>query len=99
MNAVKPVDSISHPVPGPKGHFIMGHIPDYQRGMLQFERTVAKEYGDVVHLNFAGRQSYLISNPDDIRKVLVEEPEKYIKAPIYRLLLARFLGNGLLITT
>ncbi len=83
-------------VPGPKGHPILGHLREYRKDTLGFEKSLVKEYGDVVHLSLAGRNAYLISNPEDIRKVLVEEPEKFYKAPIYRILLSRFLGNGLL---
>jgi cytochrome P450 len=85
-----------HLVPGPKGHPLLGNLPEYRRETLAFEKGIAKTYGDIVHLRLAGRHAYLISHPDDIRKVLVEEADKYHKAPIYRIILARFLGNGLL---
>jgi len=91
------VTALTHrAVPGPKGHPIFGHLREYRADTLGFERGLMQQYGDIVHVRFANRQGYLITHPDDIRKVLVEEPEKYYKAPIYRMLLARFLGNGLL---
>jgi len=96
MNAVKTPALSSRAVPGPKGHPIFGNVTEYRGNTLGFEKHLAQTYGDVVHVRFVDRHAYLISNPDDIRKVLVEEPEKYYKAPIYQILLTRFLGNGLL---
>jgi cytochrome P450 len=96
MNAVKAPTLNYRAVPGPKGHPLLGHLREYRADTLGFEKHLAKTYGDVVHIRFANRDSYLISNPDDIRKVLVEESDKYFKAPIYRIILSRFLGNGLL---
>lgn len=89
--------ALSHKlVPGPKGNLLVGHLHEYQKDLLDFERSMNRKYGDVVHIRFANRHAYLVSNPDDVRKVLVEEADKYQKAPIYRILLSRFLGNGLL---
>ncbi len=89
--------ALSHKqVPGPKGQPIFGNLRDYQEDTLGYERRLMEQYGDVVHVSFAGRHAYLISNPDDVRKVLVEEAQNFHKAPIYRILLSRFLGNGLL---
>lgn len=83
-------------VPGPTGHPILGNLNEYRKAPLTFERSMARQYGDIVRLRFAGRQGYLISNPTDIHQVLVRDADKYRKAPIYRILLTRFLGNGLL---
>jgi cytochrome P450 len=83
-------------VPGPQGHPILGHLRPYRQDLMNFERSLTKDFGDIAHIRFANRHAYFISNPDDVRKVLVEEADKYYKAPIYRLLLSRFLGNGLL---
>ncbi len=96
MSAISVTPADYHAVPGPKGHPIFGHIREYRQDSLSYEKFLAKTYGDIVHIRFANRDSYLINNPEDIRKVLVEESDKYYKAPIYRIILSRFLGNGLL---
>ena len=88
--AIQPV------IPGPPGHPILGNLGDYRRDPLHFEQTAARTYGDVVRLRFAERRAFLLANPADIHKVLVQEADKFQKAPIYRVLLTRFLGNGLL---
>ncbi len=82
--------------PTPKGHFLLGHISGYQEDMLGYEKQLARTYGDVVHIRWLNRHAYLISNPDDIQQVLVDDADKFNKAPIYRNLLSQFLGNGLL---
>ncbi len=85
-----------HEVPGPKGNVVLGNIMEYRADILEFERSMQARYGDIVHVRYLDRNAYLIYHPDDLRKVLVEEADKYQKAPIYRILLSRFLGNGLL---
>src|SRR5258708_4863791 len=82
--------------PVAKGHLLWGQIPGHQKDPLGYPMTLARTYGDIVHERFAHRHAYLITGPDAIRQVLVEEADKFQKAPVYRKLLSRFLGNGLL---
>lgn len=82
--------------PTPPGNLILGHLPDYQRDSMGYETHVARTYGDIVHMRWVNRHAYFISHPDYVRQVLVDEADKFYKAPIYRDLLSYFLGNGLL---
>src|SRR5229473_2328027 len=82
--------------PTPPGNLILGQLPDYQRDSLGYELHVARTYGDIVHMRWVNRHAYFISHPDYVRQVLVDEADKFYKAPIYRTLLSYFLGNGLL---
>src|SRR5450432_1437024 len=82
--------------PGPRGNFLLGQLNEYRADTLGYERYLAQPYGDVVHIRFVNNNAYLISHPDDVKQVLVDDASKYYKAPIYRSLLSRFLGNGLL---
>src|SRR4051812_1140346 len=82
--------------PTPPGHFFWGHVQDYIKDQIGFERHVAATYGDVVHVRFANRHAYLLSNPNDVKQVMVDQADKFYKAPVYREVLGRFLGNGLL---
>ncbi|HLY26698.1 MAG TPA: cytochrome P450 [Aggregatilineales bacterium] len=82
--------------PGPKAEGIAGHARYMTENQLGFQLDAMKTYGDVVRLRFYNRVAYQISNPDDVHKVLVEENDKFSKSPIYKILLSRFLGNGLL---
>ncbi|MEP7356477.1 MAG: cytochrome P450 [Anaerolineales bacterium] len=86
----------SHQPPAPKGNFLLGNLPEYQKDSLGYERYLARTFGDVVHVRWVNRHAYLVSHPDDVRQVLVDQAGKFIKAPIYKSLLSYFLGNGLL---
>jgi cytochrome P450 len=83
-------------IPGPKGSLLLGSLGEYRKDPLHYERDLVHQYGDVVQMRMADHYIYLVANPEDIRYILVEAPEKFTKAPIYRVLLSRFLGNGLL---
>jgi cytochrome P450 len=82
--------------PTPPGHFLLGHVQGYRADTLGYERHLARTYGDVVHVRFVNRQAYLMSGPEDVKQVLVDQADKFYKAPAYRQVLSRFLGNGLL---
>ena len=82
--------------PGPKGHRLLGgNLLDYSRDPLGFLTGCAREYGDVVRLNFPGPPAYLLSNPDHIEQVLVGNNRNFIKDRVTRGELS-ILGDGLL---
>ena len=58
--------------PTPPQHLIFGHLPDYWRDSLGYERHIARTYGDIVHLRWVNRHAFFISHPDDVRQVLVD---------------------------
>jgi cytochrome P450 len=82
--------------PTPPGSLILGHLGSYSKDSMGWERRVARDYGDIVHMRWVNRHAFFISHPDYVRQVLVDEADKFYKAPIYRTLLSYFLGNGLL---
>ena len=82
--------------PTPEGNLILGHLPGYRQDMLGYEKQLARTHGDVIHIRWFNKHAYLVSHPDDVRQVLVDEAHKFDKAPIYKELLSFFLGNGLL---
>lgn len=81
--------------PGPPKNLLLGDLLPMREDALGFERRIAREYGDVVYLRFFSSPSYQLNHPDLVRQVLVDEAHKFQKAPLYKLLLSRFLGNGL----
>ncbi len=82
--------------PGTRGHFLLGSIPKFRADPINYEFELARTYGEVAAIRFANRRAYLITGPEPIREVLVEKAAEFRKAPIYKLLLSRFLGDGLL---
>jgi cytochrome P450 len=82
--------------PGPKGHPILGVMPEFNRDTLGFiERC--HDYGDVVRARFLYVTSYFLFNPDDIEYVLSTNAKNFVKAISLRSnFFQRLLGNGLL---
>ncbi len=81
--------------PGPKGHFLVGSLPEIQRDELDFLMRLIHEYGDVVHLRVVNHPVYLLSHPRDIETVLVTNSNNFIKSVFLRESKALF-GDGLL---
>jgi cytochrome P450 len=83
--------------PGPKGHLLLGSLPELRRDQLGFYASSARRYGDVVPTRFAYRRAVLIFHPDLIEEVLVTRSRDFVKSPGVRLL-RPLLGNGLLLS-
>src|SRR5437763_1273030 len=81
-------------VPGPKAHFLLGHLPEFRADRLAFFTRCARTYGDVVALRLPGLRVLLLSHPDLIEEVLVTQASKFIKHFGLRMY-KPVLGNGL----
>lgn len=81
--------------PGPKGHFLVGSLPEIQRDELDFLMQLVREYGDIVYLRVVNHPAYLLSHPRDIETVLVTKSSNFIKSVFLRESKALF-GDGLL---
>ncbi len=81
--------------PGPKPHFLTGHLPEMRRDLLGLYVRCAREFGDVVLLRFGLKPVYLLSHPDLIEEVLVTQHRNFIKHYALRMN-QTLLGNGLL---
>ncbi len=81
--------------PGPKGHFLLGVMRDFNDDTLGFiERC--RDYGDVVRTRFLWVHAYFLYNPDDIETLLTTNAKSYRKAGSLRSpFFARLVGNGL----
>ncbi len=81
--------------PGPKGHWLQGHIPDFRGERLEFLTRCAREYGDVVALRLGPARIFLLNHPDLVEEVLVRQNRIFIKH--FALRAAKpTLGEGLL---
>ncbi len=81
--------------PGPKGHFLLGMLPEIRRDEFDFLNRLVAEYGDIVFLRVVNHPVYILSNPQDIEEVLLTNHENFIKSVFLRESKALF-GNGLL---
>jgi len=82
--------------PGPRGLPLVGVLPQLRNDPLRLLPALHRKYGDLVNLGVRGL--YLATHPDDIRRILVETEQFYIKGPLMDQLRAG-LGNGLLTST
>jgi cytochrome P450 len=80
---------------GPKGRFLIGHLPEINRDPLHYTLQWVREYGDVVGWQFGPFPAITVNHPDLIEQVLVTQVQNFVKSSVYRRGL-RILGNGLL---
>ena len=83
------------PVPGPPGHWLLGHLGGFSASRLDFLVENAKTYGDLYALRFAHRRLLVVNHPDLIEEVLVTRNRQYIKHFALRKTKG-MLGEGLL---
>jgi len=82
--------------PGPKGHPILGVMPEFNRDTLGFIRR-CRDYGDVVRARFFYVTAYFLYHPDDIEYVVSTNAKNFLKAMSLRSnFFHRLVGNGLL---
>ena len=72
-----------------------GQLFAFRRDPTGFLLRMAETYGDVVHMQFASRNVYLLSNPVDIEAMLVTQHRKFVKGTALQAT-RRVLGQGLL---
>ncbi len=65
---------------GPPGYPLLGHLPGFLYDKLGFLSRCASIYGDVIKLKI-GEPTFLLNNPEDIKHVLVVNPDNYVKSP------------------
>ncbi|HJX91368.1 MAG TPA: cytochrome P450 [Pyrinomonadaceae bacterium] len=81
--------------PGPKGHFILGVMREFNNDTLGFISR-CRDFGDVVRARFLYVHAYFLFNPSDIETLLTTDAKNYRKAGSLRSpFFARLVGNGL----
>ena len=65
--------------PGPRGHLLLGCLPDYAGDTLGFMTRLARQYGDAVRFRLGRMSCYLFSHPDQIEEVLRSKSQHFIK--------------------
>ncbi|HEX8919883.1 MAG TPA: cytochrome P450, partial [Pyrinomonadaceae bacterium] len=82
---------------GPKGNFLLGVMPEFNRDSLSFMEKLAREYGDIVSTRFFYVPAYFLFHPDYIEAVLTTNNRNFIKPLSFRTpFFQRLVGNGLL---
>ncbi|ESP87746.1 cytochrome P450 [Candidatus Halobonum tyrrellensis] len=83
--------------PGPKGLPLVGNGQQYAKDPFAFMSACEAAYGDVVRLDLGPRETYMLTNPADVERVLVSEAAKFGK-PRLDDALFDLLGDGLLLS-
>lgn len=65
--------------PGPKGHFLLGSMLEFNRDTLSYLDDLT-QYGDMVFLRFGPFPVYFVNHPDLVHEVLVSEASKFYKS-------------------
>ncbi len=84
-----------HP-PGPSGHFLTGSIPEFTRDTLAFLLD-ARKYGNLVSFLFGPFRAYIVSSPEYVHQVLVDDADKFYKPNGVKIATRPVIGNGLFI--
>ncbi len=94
---IRPIKAARAPLPpGPKGHPILGVMPEFNRDTLHFI-TRCRDYGDVVRARFLYVTAYFLYHPSDIEYVVSTNAKNFVKAMSLRSnFFQRLVGNGLL---
>src|SRR5438309_1082049 len=80
--------------PGPTGMFLLGKLLDVRHDRLGLVMALRREFGDVVRFRMAHRILHLVTNPDAVRHVLIDNNANYRKG-VGLSEAKRWLGNGL----
>lgn len=83
--------------PGPRGHVLVGSLPELRRDVLGFLVACAQQYGDVVPIRVPRRRIVLVSHPDLIEPVLTAHARRTTKTILLNML-RPVLGDGLLLS-
>jgi len=84
-----------HP-PGPNGVPVFGNSQQYAADPFDFMDACADAYGDVVGFDLGPQPLYMLTNPRDIKRVLVSESSAFPKQDLGDDAVDRLLGDGLL---
>lgn len=69
-----------------------------RRNTLKFFCDLYNEYGDIAHYQIGPRRVYLISNPADIRTVLLDLNDKMERTQLTHDTIGKFIGQGLTVS-
>ena len=83
--------------PGPLGPDMLRAFSTIRRNPLEYLMSAWRDYGDVVQFPIPRPPSYLVNDPDGVRRVLVGNGRNYGKSTIQYRSLSLVTGEGLLV--
>jgi cytochrome P450 len=89
---------MSETPPGPKGEPLFGSSRRYARDPFSFISALEETYDDVVSFDMGPMETYMVTDPTDIERVLVSEADGFRKPDFQNDALGDLLGDGLLLS-
>lgn len=90
-----PAPSAAPLPPGPDTLPVVGSALPLLRDPFGYREAVVAEFGDVVDVSALGRRAYLVSHPDGVGRVLVDDADRFRKPTFERRFLDRAFGQAL----
>lgn len=84
--------------PGPPGHWLLGHIPDFRRDVLGLLSSAARDFGDIVRFRLGPQVLHLLNHPDHIAHVLQSNVRNFDKRTRSARFIQSITGDSLLTT-
>jgi cytochrome P450 len=82
--------------PGPRGHWLLGMMPEIRKDPLGFRLRLLQEHGEIVRYRFLGGSSVALYHPEHLKHVLVDRHHNYRKDFLRGGSFETLMGNGLL---
>ncbi|WP_340097784.1 cytochrome P450 [Salinibaculum salinum] len=82
--------------PGPRGLPLVGNTHQWARDPNAFRERCAAEYGPVVNYEMLGWDTYMVTDPSEIERILVAESERFPKHDDSNSELKQIVGDGLI---
>lgn len=82
--------------PGPPGHPILGNLREFAADTLGFATRLARDHGDVARFRLVNREAWLLSGPEAVERVLVDNHRNYVKHTFFWRKVEAIFGQGLL---
>ena len=98
MSMDLPIENQSSPlqaIPGPKGRFLTGNLSQINFDELhQYMKEMALEYGPVYRLAFAHKPVVVLSDPEIVRGILKNRPDKFRRISAMEAVFSELGANG-----
>jgi len=66
-------------IPGPRGSFLLGSVPEFRRDQLGFVQRMQREFGAVARYRLGSMQFIQVNHPDGVQRILQEINRNYVK--------------------
>ncbi len=84
--------------PGPDGFPLLGNTHQLlTNDLLSWSESLTKSYGNIIQLKATNKTIILLSEPDAIEDILINNSQKYMKGGFQKFVTSSLLGNGIVL--